>query len=91
MAHLAVVGSHRVNGVAELHSELLVKNLFHDFAELWPDRFTNITNGVTPRRWLAVANPGLASLVDGAIGSGWRRDDGDGSGDDARLPVGTNV
>jgi starch phosphorylase len=74
MAHLAVVGSHRVNGVAQLHSELLVKNLFHDFAELWPDRFTNITNGVTPRRWLAVANPGLASLVDGAIGSGWRRD-----------------
>ena len=74
MAHLAVVGSHRVNGVAQLHSELLVKNLFHDFAELWPDRFTNITNGVTPRRWLAVANPGLATLVDGAIGSGWRRD-----------------
>jgi len=74
MAHLAVVGSHRVNGVAQLHSELLVKNLFHDFAELWPDRFTNITNGVTPRRWLAVANPGLASLVDAAIGSGWRRD-----------------
>ncbi|MFN9635402.1 MAG: glycogen/starch/alpha-glucan phosphorylase [Synechococcaceae cyanobacterium] len=74
MAHLAVVGSHRVNGVAELHSELLVKNLFHDFAELWPERFTNITNGVTPRRWLAVANPGLAALVDGAIGSGWRRD-----------------
>ena len=74
MAHLAVVGSHRVNGVAQLHSELLVKNLFHDFADLWPDRFTNITNGVTPRRWLAVANPGLASLVDEAIGNGWRRE-----------------
>ncbi|MFM8545824.1 MAG: glycogen/starch/alpha-glucan phosphorylase [Vulcanococcus sp.] len=74
MAHLAVVGSHAVNGVAELHSELLVKNLFHDFAELWPDRFTNITNGVTPRRWLAVANPPLARLLDEAIGSGWRRD-----------------
>jgi starch phosphorylase len=74
MAHLAVVGSHAVNGVAELHSELLVKNLFHDFADLWPDRFTNITNGVTPRRWLAVANPPLAHLVDEAIGTGWRRD-----------------
>ncbi len=74
MAHLAVVGSHAVNGVAELHSELLVKNLFHDFADLWPDRFTNITNGVTPRRWLAVANPPLARLVDEAIGQGWRRD-----------------
>jgi starch phosphorylase len=56
MAHLAVVGSHKVNGVAELHSELLRQNLFHDFATLWPERFTNITNGVTPRRWLAVAN-----------------------------------
>ena len=74
MANLAVVGSHQVNGVAQLHSELLVKNLFHDFADLWPDRFTNITNGVTPRRWLAVANPGLATLVDGAIGNGWRRE-----------------
>jgi starch phosphorylase len=74
MANLAVVGSHQVNGVAQLHSELLVKNLFHDFASLWPDRFTNITNGVTPRRWLAVANPGLAALVDGAIGVGWRRE-----------------
>jgi starch phosphorylase len=74
MAHLAVVGSHRVNGVAELHSTLLRENLFADFARLWPDRFTNITNGVTPRRWLAVANPPLASLLDDAIGDGWRRD-----------------
>jgi starch phosphorylase len=74
MAHLAVVGSHRVNGVAELHSELLQKQLFGEFARLWPERFTNITNGVTPRRWLAVANPPLASLLDDAIGSGWRRD-----------------
>ncbi len=74
MAHLAVVGSHQVNGVAELHSELLRKHLFHDFAALWPERFTNITNGVTPRRWLAVANPPLASLLDEAIGEGWRRD-----------------
>ncbi len=74
MAHLAVVGSHQVNGVAALHSDLLVKNLFADFAALWPDRFTNITNGVTPRRWLAVANPGLSALLDEAIGSGWTRD-----------------
>ncbi len=74
MAHLAVVGSHQVNGVAALHSDLLVKNLFADFAALWPDRFTNITNGVTPRRWLAVSNPGLSSLLDEAIGSGWTRD-----------------
>jgi len=74
MAHLAVVGSHQVNGVAALHSELLVRNLFADFAALWPERFTNITNGVTPRRWLAVANPGLASLLDEAIGTGWLRD-----------------
>jgi starch phosphorylase len=74
MAHLAVVGSHQVNGVAALHSDLLVKNLFADFAALWPERFTNITNGVTPRRWLAVANPGLSALLDEAIGSGWTRD-----------------
>jgi starch phosphorylase len=74
MAHLAVVGSHQINGVAELHSELLVRNLFSEFAALWPERFTNITNGVTPRRWLAVANPGLSSLLDQSIGSGWRRD-----------------
>ena len=74
MAHLAVVGSHQVNGVAALHSELLVKHLFADFAALWPERFTNITNGVTPRRWLAVANPGLSALLDEAIGTGWTRD-----------------
>lgn len=74
MAHLAVVGSHQVNGVAALHSELLVKNLFADFAALWPERFTNITNGVTPRRWLAVANPGLSALLDESIGTGWTRD-----------------
>jgi len=74
MAHLAVVGSHHVNGVAELHSQLLVQNVFADFAALWPDRFTNVTNGVTPRRWLAVANPPLASLLDGQLGPDWRRD-----------------
>ncbi|MEB3169209.1 MAG: glycogen/starch/alpha-glucan phosphorylase [Synechococcaceae cyanobacterium] len=74
MAHLAVVGSHKVNGVAELHSDLLRRHLFHDFANLWPDRFTNITNGVTPRRWLAVANPPLAALLDQHLGPEWRRD-----------------
>jgi len=74
MAHLAVVGSHKVNGVSALHSELLVKTIFAGFASLWPDRFTNMTNGVTPRRWLAQANPALASLVDSSIGHGWRLD-----------------
>ncbi|HYP03738.1 MAG TPA: glycogen/starch/alpha-glucan family phosphorylase, partial [Cyanobium sp.] len=74
MAHLAVVGSHCVNGVAELHSALLQKHLFADFARIWPERFTNVTNGVTPRRWLAVANLPLADLLDDSIGEGWRRD-----------------
>jgi len=74
MAHLAVVGSHHTNGVAQLHSELLRSHLLADFAQLWPERFTNVTNGVTPRRWLAVANPGLASLLDETIGPRWRRD-----------------
>ena len=74
MAHLAVVGSHQVNGVAELHSHLLKQNLFHDFAQIWPERFTNVTNGVTPRRWLAVSNPHLATLLDDSIGQGWKSD-----------------
>ena len=74
MAHLAVVGSHHTNGVAELHSQLLKDQVLADFAQLWPDRFTNVTNGVTPRRWLAVANPYLSGLLDEAIGASWRRD-----------------
>jgi starch phosphorylase len=74
MAHLSIVGSHKVNGVSALHSELLVKTIFSDFASLWPERFTNMTNGVTPRRWLAQANPGLSSLIDSTIGDGWRLD-----------------
>lgn len=74
MAHLAVVGSHHTNGVADLHSRLLREQVLSDFAELWPERFTNVTNGVTPRRWMALANPGLARLLDEAIGSVWRRD-----------------
>jgi glycogen phosphorylase len=77
MAHLAVVGSHKVNGVSALHSQLLVDTLFADFASLWPERFVNITNGVTPRRWLAQANPALATWLDGALGTtlgnSWRR------------------
>jgi starch phosphorylase len=74
MAHLSIVGSHKVNGVSALHSELLVQTIFADFASLWPERFTNMTNGVTPRRWLAQANPGLSGLIDRTIGVGWRRD-----------------
>jgi starch phosphorylase len=71
MAHLACVGSHAVNGVAELHSQLLRKELLRDFHELFPGRFHNVTNGVTPRRFLALANPRLASLITEAIGDGW--------------------
>jgi starch phosphorylase len=74
MAHLCIVGSHKVNGVSALHSELLVSTIFADFASLYPERFGNITNGVTPRRWLAQANPGLAALLDRTLGSGWRLD-----------------
>ncbi|MBK5206600.1 MAG: glycogen/starch/alpha-glucan phosphorylase [Polaromonas sp.] len=74
MAHLSIVGSHRVNGVSALHSNLLVQTIFADFADLWPDRFTNMTNGVTPRRWLAQANPGLSMLLDSTLGKGWRLD-----------------
>src|SRR6185312_5685530 len=71
MAHVATVGSHAVNGVAALHSELLQKTVLRDFAELWPERFYNVTNGVTPRRFVALANPELASLISEAIGEGW--------------------
>ncbi len=74
MAHLSIVGSHKVNGVSALHSELLTRTIFADFAGLWPERFTNMTNGVTPRRWLAQANGGLAALVDATIGPRWRLD-----------------
>lgn len=74
MAHLSVVGSHHVNGVSALHSELMTRTVFADLAELFPNRFTNVTNGVTPRRWLADANPSLATLLDTRIGNGWRVD-----------------
>ncbi len=71
MANLAVVGSHSVNGVAALHTELLKSDLFKDFHTLWPERFNNKTNGVTPRRWLLQANPDLARMITEVIGPGW--------------------
>jgi len=74
MAHLATVASHHVNGVAALHSRLLRETVLHDFAELWPERFTNVTNGVTPRRFIALSNPRLSDLITDAIGEGWIKD-----------------
>ena len=71
MAHLAAVGSHRINGVAALHSDLLTRTVLKDLSEFYPDRFVNVTNGVTPRRWVALSNPGLAQLINGRIGEGW--------------------
>ena len=74
MAHLAVVGSHSVNGVAALHSELLKRDTLREFAEMFPERFNNKTNGVTPRRWLLACNPRLAKLITSAIGDKWVTD-----------------
>jgi len=74
MAHLATVGSHAVNGVAELHSQLLRQTVLRDFAELWPEKFCNVTNGVTPRRFVALSNPGLTRLITNCIGDGWLQD-----------------
>ncbi len=74
MAYLSVVGSHRVNGVAKLHSRLMRETIFADFAQLWPDRFTNVTNGIAVRRWLKQANPGLAGLITEKLGSAWEND-----------------
>ena len=74
MAHLATVGSHAVNGVAALHSDLLKASVLKDFYEMWPERFGNVTNGVTPRRFLALSNPGLRGLLDETIGDGWLTD-----------------
>ncbi|SEF25934.1 glycogen/starch/alpha-glucan phosphorylase [Variovorax sp. NFACC27] len=74
MAYVAVLASHSVNGVSGLHSELMKQSIFSDFAKIFPERFNNKTNGVTPRRWLAQANPPLAALLDQRIGKGWRRD-----------------
>ena len=74
MANLAVIGSHTVNGVSELHSKLMVDHVFKDFADFWPERFTNVTNGVTLRRWLSQANPRLSQLLDLKVGRQWRDD-----------------
>jgi starch phosphorylase len=71
MAHLASVASHKINGVAKLHSELLKRDVLRDFATIYPQKFTNITNGVTPRRWLAVSNPSLTELITSKIGNTW--------------------
>jgi starch phosphorylase len=74
MAHLAIVGSHSVNGVSKLHSELVKTRLVPEFYQMWPERFSNKTNGVTQRRWLLMANPGLATLLDASIGPSWTTD-----------------
>jgi starch phosphorylase len=74
MAHVAIVGSHSTNGVAAIHSELLRKTTVKDLAEVFPERFNNKTNGVTPRRWLKLANPWLSTAISGAIGEGWITD-----------------
>ncbi len=74
MANLAIVGSHAVNGVAKLHSDLVRSQLVPDFNEFFPGRFSNKTNGVTPRRWLMQANPALSSWIDKQIGEAWRTD-----------------
>jgi starch phosphorylase len=74
MAHLACVGSHAINGVAELHSELLKRDVLKDFYELWPKKFSNKTNGVTPRRWMVLSNPQLSDLITEHIGQGWIKD-----------------
>jgi starch phosphorylase len=73
MAKLACVGSHHINGVAALHSELLKTQVLQDFYKLWPDKFVNVTNGVTPRRWMALSNPDLTSLISSRIGNEWIR------------------
>ncbi len=74
MANLACVGSHAINGVAALHTELLKQDVLHDFYELFPDKFLNVTNGVTPRRWVLLSNPQLAELITSRIGDKWIRD-----------------
>ncbi len=71
MANLATVGSHCVNGVAKLHSELLKNNVMRDFSDLWPNKFCNITNGITPRRFIALSNPPLAKLLTERVGEKW--------------------
>jgi starch phosphorylase len=74
MAHLAIVGSHKVNGVAEIHTQLMKETIFADFHRMWPDKIINMTNGITPRRWLNQANPGLSKLISSHIGKDWLKD-----------------
>ncbi|HAS54917.1 MAG TPA: glycogen phosphorylase, partial [Nitrospiraceae bacterium] len=74
MSHLAIIGSHRVNGVSQIHTELMKQTIFVDFERFFPDRIINITNGITPRRWLNQANPPLSSLITSRIGDGWKAD-----------------
>jgi len=74
MAHLAVIGSHRVNGVAQLHSDLMRRHVFSGFADMYPDRFINVTNGISVRRWLKQSNPGLSALLTERLGSSWEND-----------------
>jgi starch phosphorylase len=74
MAHLSVLASHKINGVSALHSQLMVDTIFSDFARMYPERFCNKTNGITPRRWLSQANRPLSTLIDSRIGTDWRRD-----------------
>ena len=74
MAHLAIIGSHKVNGVAELHTQLMKKTIFSDFNRIYPDKIINMTNGITPRRWLNQSNPSLANLITKTIGSSWKTD-----------------
>ena len=73
MAYLAVVASHKINGVSKLHSDLMTQSIFSDFARIFPERFTNVTNGITPRRWMSQANPMLSDLIDDKIGPEWRK------------------
>ena len=74
MAHLAALGSHSINGVAALHTELLKTRVLRDFYELTPEKFSNKTNGVTPRRWMVLSNPRLAHLLTARLGPGWIHD-----------------
>ncbi len=74
MSHLAIVGSHKVNGVAQLHSDIMRKHVFHDFAEMYPSRFINVTNGIAVRRWLKQSNPGLSALLTQHLGRAWEND-----------------
>src|SRR4030095_6425771 len=73
MANLATVGSYAVNGVAQLHTDLLKQTVLPDFYEMYPEKFHNVTNGVTPRRWIALSNPRLAQLITEEMGDGWIR------------------